>query len=574
MLSKTLFFCKKLSKSRAADGRFYPEDVVFINVIEKGIKMDCLSELRRIRESIVKVLVSKLSEDEPVMKKFVKEMTGNVERLYGMAEMCLNPSEGFGRIDEIRGICTGFLNDTAFLKAALDEGALKPGTYLELLKKLSETGFSCLGTDVRKEIAEILSTNEKVRKYLEDGYDRYGREVEVNRKLLSLVKSLDPEYDVMDIIRRIAAMTLRNTEVKDEKDLFEITGTVCAWDFINDYSKYLFPGGALNEEKIDEIVSFFHRNFFREKVLDNECFKRLPEFFQKIIRYEHGALFNEPWSDAEKIAEDLKKDIDLFLSELNKIARNGGKPSDYYAGKPFWPQGRISDPKSYLVTLVFRDSILILKHYYGCWKALKPMLTIFRSLKEQAYYMGLQRQDAHVFSWSFVPVSITQLLGSMEETETEKVCAEWFEYLGKQLRSADDFEVKKRTENPEIVPEKFKNGYDIGVIEPHPVWREAYCEAAGDLGVNLGFDKCRIFKHLQKNDIDENVRKAAGKTLERVEKIKGKFDSGSRKRALLNARWWYRVAHLKSFGIDFDWNAAQNRKRKEVTFYYPGGLGY
>ncbi|MBO4698361.1 hypothetical protein J5690_01960 [bacterium] len=534
--------------------------------------MNCLSELRRIRESILKVLVSKLSEDESVMKKFVKEMTGNVERLYGMAEVCLNPSEGFGRIDEIRGICIDLLNDTAFLKAALDEGALRPVSYLEVLKRLSETGFSCLRTDVRKEIAEILSTNEKVRKYLEDGYDRYGREVEVNRKLLSLVKSLDPEYDVTDIIRRIAVMTLRNTEVKDEKDLFKITGAVFAWNFYSRYSKYMYPDDDF--KKYDEIFSFFNMNFFREKVLDNKCFKRLPEFFQKIIRYEHGALFNEPGSDAEKIAEDLKKDIDLFLSELNKIAKNGGKPSDYYAGKPFWPQGRISDPKSYLVTLVFRESIYFLESHYGCWKALKPMLTIFRSLKEQAYYMGLQRQDAHVFSWSFVPVSITQFLGSMDENETEKVCEEWFEYLGKQLRSADDFEVKKRTENPEKVPEKFRSGYDIKVIEPHPVWREAYCEAAGDLGVNLGFDKCRIFNHLKKDDIDENVRKAAGKTLERVEKIKGRFDSASRKRALLNAWWWYRIAHLRSLGIDFDWNAAQNRKRLEATFYYPGGLGY
>ena len=531
-----------------------------------GGKMDRFSKFCEIKENFFKIFVSKSPEDEKGTRKLVNEIFKNVPQLYGFAEMWLSKSEvhEVGGSDEIRRICIDLLNDTAFLKAALDDGALKPGSYLDVLKKLSETGFSCLRSDVRTEIAGILSSNEKVKKYLEDGcdYNRY----------LSLIKSLDPEYDVMDIIRRIAAMALRNISVKDEKDLFEITGTVCAWNFYSRYSKYMSPDDDF--KKSDEIFSYFNMNFFREKVQGNECFKKLPEFFQKIIRYEHGALFNEPGSDVEKIAEDLKKDIDLFLSELNKIAKNGGKPSDYYAGKPFWPQGRISDPKSYLVTLVFRESIYFLESHYGCWKALKPMLTIFRSLKEQAYYMGLRRQDAHVFSWSFVPVSITQLLGSMDETETEKVCAEWFEYLGKQLRSADDFEVKKRTENPERVSEKFKGGYDIRVIEPHPTWREAYCEAAGDLGVNLGFDKCRIFKHLQKNDIDENVRKAAGKTLERVEKIREKFGSGSRKRALLNAWWWYRVAHLRSFGIDFDWNAAQDRKRMEVTFYYPGGLGY
>ena len=65
------------------------------------------------------------------------------------------------------------------------------------------------------------------------------------------------------------------------------------------------------------------------------------------------------------------------------------------------------------------------------------------------------------------------------------------------------------------------------------------------------------------------MRKAAGKTLERVEKIKEKFDSTSRKKALLNAWWWYRVAHLKSLDIDFDWVSAQDRKRKEVSFYFP-----
>ena len=544
--------------------------------------MDYFSKFCEIRKKISTIFLATFGEGKE-WRKFVIDLLKNVSRLYDFAEMWLNSvkrsNEGVepGEAEEISRICIDLLNDTAFLKAALDEGALKPRAYFEVLEKLSKTGFSPLRADVRKEIADILFSNEKVRKYLDDGDDSYsyGHHT-MDGNFLPLIKSLDPEYDVTDILWYIAAKMIRDVKLEDEKDLFEVSVDMCVWSNIDFFAKYLITDGVNKDEVLDEILSFFHRNFFREKVLGSECFKRLPEFFQKIVifrqigNYKNGKLLPEFGIDAKEMVEDLKKDIDLFLSELNKIARNGGKPSDYYAGKPFWPQGRISDPKSYLVTLVFRDSILILKHYYGCWKALKPMLTIFRSLKEQAYYMGLQRQDAHVFSWSFVPVSITQLLGSMEETETEKVCAEWFEYLGKQLRSADDFEVKKRTENPEIVPEKFKNGYDIGVIEPHPVWREAYCEAAGDLRVNLGFDKCRIFNHLQKNDIDENVRKAAGKTLERVEKIKEKFDSGSRKRALLNAWWWYRVAHLKSFGIDFDWNAAQDRKRKEVTFYYPG----
>ena len=377
-------------------------------------------------------------------------------------------------------------------------------------------------------------------------------------------------------IRKKISTIFLSTLREDEKDLFEVSVDLCVWSNIDFFAKYLIPNAANKEELLEEILTFFHRNFFREKVLCNECFKKMPEFFQKLIilrqagGYKNGKLLPEFGIDADELKDDLKKGVDSFLLELNKIAKNGGKPSDYYAGQPFWPEGLNSDRKSYFVALVFRDSILFLKKYYGCWKALKPMLAIFRNLKEQAYYMGMQRHEVHLYPWAFVTVTITQLLGSMEESETEKVCAEWFEYLGKQLRSADDFEVKKRTENPGKVPEKFKSGYDIKVIEPHPAWRETYCEAAGDLGVNLGFDKCRIFNRLKKDDIDENVRKAAGKTLERVEKIREKFDSASRKRALLNAWWWYRVAHLRSFGIYFDWNEAQDRKRKEVTFYYPG----
>ena len=535
--------------------------------MDAGVKMDHFYKFCAIRASIVKAVIPMWPEDEQGIKKFAEEVTGNVTRLYNTAEVWLSRAEGLDSTD-LTKICIDLLNDTAFLKAVLDDGALKLESYLELLEKLSETGFSCLRSDVRKEIAGILCSKENVRKYiLDDGEDSsYYKHLGLDKKILSLIKSLDPEYDVTDIFRPIAAKIIRDTKVKDEDDLFKVSGFSCAWNFIDGYSKYLFPGGVLNEEKFDEIFSFFHKNFFREKVLNNDCFKRLPEFFQKIVILrqigDYRKLLPEFGIDADEFKEDLKKGVYRFLSDLNRIVKSGGTPSDCCAGYLCWP------PTYYLVASVFHSSISFLKRYYGCWKALKPMLVIFRSLKEQAYHMGLQRYNMRYYAWDFVSENITNFLGSMEESETEKLCEKWFEYLGKQLHSADDFEVKKRTENPERVPEKFRSGYDIKVIEPHPVWREAYCEAAGDLGVNLGFDKCRIFNRLKKEDIDENVRKAAGKTLERVEKIREKFDSASRKRALLNAWWWYRVAHLRSLGIDFDWNEAQERRRKEVTFYY------
>jgi hypothetical protein len=262
----------------------------------------------------------------------------------------------------------------------------------------------------------------------------------------------------------------------------------------------------------------------------------------------------------------LKKEVDDFLNELKKIAKSDGKPSAYYADEPFEAEG-VPDSESYLTTLIFDKAVTFLKDSFGPWKAVKPVLAIFRNLKEQAYAIDMKPYEDFRYLWAFVPLRLTPLLGSLEGEEAAKVCEEWFKYLAGELKSADDFAINKRKENPENVPEEFKEGYDINVIEPHPLWREAYCEAAGDLRVNLG---CKsVFNHLKKNDIDKDVREAAAKTLERIGKIKGKFDSGSRKRALLNAWWWYRVAHLKSLGIDFDWVAAQNLKSKEVKVNYP-----
>ena len=535
--------------------------------------MDHFPKFCEIRKRILTIFLSTLREDEKGWQKWAKSLIKNVPQLYDFAEMWLNSPERsneVGETEEISRICIDLLNDTAFLESALDDGALKPRAYFEVLEKLSKTGFSCLRTDVRKEIAGIIFTNEKVRKYLDDGDGsyHYGHHT-MDTNFLSLIKSLDPEYDVTDILWYIATKIIRDVKVEDEKDLFEVSVDMCVWSNIDFFAKYLITDGANKDELFEEILTFFHRNFFREKVLNNDCFKRLPEFFQKIVilrqigGYKNGKLLPEFGIDADEFKEDLKKGVDCFLSDLSRIVKSGGTPSDCCVGYLCWP------PTYHLVASVFHSSISFLKRYYGSWKALKPMLVIFRNLKEQAYHMGLQRHEVYLYPWAFVPVSITQLLGSMEDAETEKVCEKWFEYLGKQLHSADDFEVKKRSEDQKRVPEKFRSGYDIKVIEPHPVWREAYCEAAGDLGVNLGFDKCRIFNRLKKEDIDENVRKAAGKTLERVEKIREKFDSASRKRALLNAWWWYRVAHLRSLGIDFDWNEAQERKRKEVTFYYP-----
>ena len=472
-------------------------------------------------------------------------------------------------------VFSSLLTDTDFFKATLEQITPKDlyailyvygsGPYIGLFKKLKirnspeKIEFSVFQPDVRKKIAEILFSSEKTKKVISIDED-------ISGMFFMAIEKLNPDF-VATIFLWVAEREIKKIRIRNELDLFDL-GKV----FVKKCYDYTNPFGLPDKHK-HLLLSIL----LSKKVLKDKYFQRLPEFFQKILIVEQmRAIFKKAeivvvpdLTETDIDKDKLKKDIDTFMSEVKKIAKSGGKPSDYYANEPFDSIKDVLDSESVTTIGIFRTAVIFLWDSFGAWKAVKPMLAIFRNLREQAYSIGMEHYDYKRYIWAFVPLFLTPLLGSLESDEAAEVCEEWFRHLADQLKSADDFVVKKREENPETVPEEFRDGYDISVIEPHPLWREAFCEAAGDLRVNPGFNNCKIFNHLKKNDIDKDVREAAEKTLERIGKINGKFDSGSRKRALLNAWWWYRVAHLKSLGIDFDWVSAQNLKSKEVKINYP-----
>lgn len=517
-------------------------------------------------------------------------------------------------------ICKGILNNTGFLTAAIDQDllsakfvfeTLKYKEYVEKCHEILATASKMLMTaktdeevlslrkehegkgifvvkvesddedslkkimfehdsydeilerETKKKLAGIFFESEEMKNYLAEKVSRFGIDEFRNSGFFSFMMKLDPEYR-MPVKRRVYKMNLKNLEeFKDAGDLFVNFGEI----LLGGLARCCNGEGAESQEELLEYL----KGFLEDRVLGKWYFTELPAVFQKIVLALHTLDFCGKSADFSEVGIDkdaLKKEIDTFLGELKKIAASGGKPSDYYENKSF-ESFNIPNVESYISTQAFHAAVSFLRECFGAWKAVKPMLAIFRSLREQAYSIDMEHYEYDRYTWAFVPVRITPLLGSLESEEAAEVCEEWFKHLAGELKSADDFVVKKREENPETVPEEFRDGYDITVIEPHPLWREAFCEAAGDLRVNPGFNNCKIFNHLKKNDIDKDVREAAEKTLERIGKINGKFDSGSRKRALLNAWWWYRVAHLKSLGIDFDWVSAQNLKSKEVKINYP-----
>ena len=490
-------------------------------------------------------------------------------------------------------VLRGLFNNIAFFKALIEEKMLQPEDVLDitfyphLFGMLEFLGmpdnekfeFDVFDRETKLKYAEILFSWDAMTGFLADDDPSRFSEMHngsmmpyvINRKFFSLMQRLNPEYE-MPIIERVAKREVKKIfvgEINYDIDFFSCHADV----LVSRCRRYC------GEEAIEkrEVKLFLLGLFLREKILGREHFKKMPELFRQLVVVEQmRSIFKKaeivvvpdlPETDIDK--DQLKKDVDKFLGELAKIARNGGRPSDYYAGELTAKINGVADSASWPASMAFDVAVSFLRDSFSPWKAAKPMLAIFRNLKDQAYSIDMEDYDYERCIWAFVPLRITPLLGSLESEEAAKVCEEWFKHLADQLKSADDFVVKKREENPETVPEEFREGYDITVVEPHPLWREAFCEAAGDLRVNLGFNNCKVFNHLQKNDIDKDVREAAAKTLERIEKIKGKFDSGSRKRALLNAWWWYRVAHLKSLGIDFDWVSAQNLKSREVKINYP-----
>ncbi len=517
-------------------------------------------------------------------------------------------------------ICKGILNNTGFLTAAIDQDllsakfvfeTLKYKEYVEKCHEILATASKILMTaktdeevlslrkehegkgifvvkvesddedslkkimfehdsydeilerETKEKLAGIFFESEEMKNYLAEKVSGFGIGIDEfrNREFFSFMMKLNPEYR-KPIKRRVFKINLKNLEeLKDAGDLFVNFGEI----LLGQLGRCCNGEAAESKEEALEYL----KDFLGEWVLGKWYFTELPELFQKIVLVLQTLDFCGKSADFSEVGIDkdaLKKEIDTFLGELKKIAASGGKPSDYYENKPL-ESYNLPNVESYISTQAFHAAVLFLRDCFGAWKAAKPMLAIFRNLKEQAYSIDMEHYEYDRYTWAFVPVRITPLLGALEGEEAAKVCEEWFKHLADQLKSADDFAINKRRENPEEVPEEFREGYDITVIEPHPLWREAFCEAAGDLRVNSG---CKsVFNHLKKNDIDKDVREAAAKTLERIEKIKGKFDSGSRKRALLNAWWWYRVAHLKSLGIDFDWVSAQNLKSKEVKINYP-----
>lgn len=106
--------------------------------------------------------------------------------------------------------------------------------------------------------------------------------------------------------------------------------------------------------------------------------------------------------------------------------------------------------------------------------------------------------------------------------------------------------------------------------EPDAVWRAAAVRALGDLGVNPDGKAHKLLHHVLENDPDESVRAAAKRVYPAVREQRALPADMSPRRAVLNALWWFRQAHLTALGIEVDADGAQRTRSEEARITTKG----
>jgi len=103
------------------------------------------------------------------------------------------------------------------------------------------------------------------------------------------------------------------------------------------------------------------------------------------------------------------------------------------------------------------------------------------------------------------------------------------------------------------------------VVEPSPIWREAYLHALSELGTDLDGRIHKLAYFIKKFDPDSNVRDAASKCYKasRRNYIKSQ-DHDEIVRSLIAAYWWLLMGHIEALGIEPDHEGALQTRRRQL----------
>ncbi|MCC7072536.1 MAG: hypothetical protein IT383_14505 [Deltaproteobacteria bacterium] len=148
-----------------------------------------------------------------------------------------------------------------------------------------------------------------------------------------------------------------------------------------------------------------------------------------------------------------------------------------------------------------------------------------------------------------------------------------FQAFARFEQSEDRDLLALRTELARFCVERCKTNKERGEpTEPNPVWRAAALRALGELGVNPDGKAHQLLHRLIEDDHgDADVRAAAKRVYPAVRQKSALPADMSPRRAVLNALWWFRQAHLVALGVEVDADGAQRTRSEEARFTTKGG---
>ncbi len=207
-----------------------------------------------------------------------------------------------------------------------------------------------------------------------------------------------------------------------------------------------------------------------------------------------------------------------------------------------------------------RSCIFLLFKLGSLWQATKPLLLAFRATNARAVgfdlrYWPTNKADDPPAPWEMIPRSLMNLL---------------HHYLGRE-QAGDPQLDKYRTEFALYCLERLKTREsrdtpsEVGPVEGDAAWREGFIQAARALRVNPKGKGHHVLNRISKHDPDEAVRELAAKAYAELRHQPSLPKGYSPRRAVFDAFWWLRQAHLTSLGhgdsIDQD-GASQTREEE------------
>jgi hypothetical protein len=296
------------------------------------------------------------------------------------------------------------------------------------------------------------------------------------------------------------------------------------------------------EDKILDIFETLYRRVEEENEDSNL------ELFTFLTFYDHFDEF--PFIGLYSLSHNEYKPLRFFSKYSEKKQVIIEKCSKMLAAFSKNPPPEQSDQYDCAVNAAW-----FLRQQLSFWKGLKPFFTAFRNSKDILVPKNLAPNCG-------LAASIMYYFSSKDEEKLKKLRQDMANDF------ADYLKPLKKEQNPRQLEhyteiERAEQGFALHYTEPRPLWRYAYVRALIDLGVatdGRGHFFQKTLKMIAENDPSETVRNAAEKAAKELNNIRSGFSHHNHKRALCEAFWWLRQAHMLSLGAEID--AAESNKTR------------